>query len=245
MIENLIDDIPADLASRAYGLTSHSPSQLGKLARDDYARILTADHEELLAAAVKHGADLSPHFSTYRAKCAELYRAALSAQSREASPGIIGPANFPSRRMEKIRRGISKRWAGFSDFRERAKNAIRRDLAGYVKPVSDPSTVTRVTGPLATIEDDPSVNRVRLIYSGKPDATVRSALKGQGFRWSPTNTAWQAIRSHAALEKAKHFAGLIETSIEQPKDTPSPTFNRYSDMTLGQLIGLLPERARP
>jgi hypothetical protein len=34
-------------------------------------------------------------------------------------------------------------------------------------------------------------NRVQIIFPGKPDSSVRSLLKSNGFRWSPMNGAWQ------------------------------------------------------
>lgn len=34
-------------------------------------------------------------------------------------------------------------------------------------------------------------NRLQIIFDGKPDDTTRQALKQNGFRWSPRNSAWQ------------------------------------------------------
>lgn len=35
------------------------------------------------------------------------------------------------------------------------------------------------------------LNRLQIIFDGKPDEETRSALKSNGFRWSPKNGAWQ------------------------------------------------------
>ena len=35
------------------------------------------------------------------------------------------------------------------------------------------------------------VDRIQLIFDGKPEAEVRTILKSNGFRWSPRFTAWQ------------------------------------------------------
>ena len=41
------------------------------------------------------------------------------------------------------------------------------------------------------VERDAESVRLRIIFDGVPDAETRAALKGEGFRWSPKNQAWQ------------------------------------------------------
>lgn len=67
----------------------------------------------------------------------------------------------------------------------------------------------------ATISE--SDNRVRIVFPCVPVEPVRKALKGAGFRWSPTAGAWQRMASAAAWFEGKrvlatHAPNLVTAS---------------------------------
>ena len=49
------------------------------------------------------------------------------------------------------------------------------------------------------------INRVQIIFDGKPDEATRRELKSWGFRWAPSEGAWQAQRTPEALARAKRL----------------------------------------
>lgn len=50
-----------------------------------------------------------------------------------------------------------------------------------------------------------SDNRIRLFFDGKPDQEMIKKLKGRGFRWSPSNMAWQRQLTRDAVYAAKNI----------------------------------------
>lgn len=55
------------------------------------------------------------------------------------------------------------------------------------------------------IVDNVQLNRLQIIFNGKPSADIRNDLKKNGFKWSPTNTAWQRFRSATSTAIAKQL----------------------------------------
>ena len=57
------------------------------------------------------------------------------------------------------------------------------------RAVMEPSTKAAYQG--AEIVAAPADNRARILFDGKPSQEVISDLKKSGWRWSPSNGAWQ------------------------------------------------------
>ena len=53
-------------------------------------------------------------------------------------------------------------------------------------------------------------NRVQLIYDEKPDADTRAKLKANGFRWAPSQKAWQRQLNSAGMYAAREVAPPVE-----------------------------------
>lgn len=51
-------------------------------------------------------------------------------------------------------------------------------------------------------------NRLQIIFYGKPDDKTRQALKSNGFRWSPRNSAWQRQLTTNAEHAARRALNL-------------------------------------
>ncbi|MDR1838256.1 MAG: DUF3560 domain-containing protein [Treponema sp.] len=54
------------------------------------------------------------------------------------------------------------------------------------------------------------INRVQFLFPSKPSEEVRSLLKSNGFRWAPSESAWQRQRTQIAIRTAKDLIPQLE-----------------------------------
>lgn len=59
------------------------------------------------------------------------------------------------------------------------------------------------------IIDNLEAQRLQIIFPDKPDLNTRTELKKHGFRWCPTNSAWQRYRSPEAETAAKEIVNKL------------------------------------
>jgi len=60
-----------------------------------------------------------------------------------------------------------------------------------------------------TLVENVEINRLQLVFPGKPAAEVRTKLKQSGFRWSPTEGAWQRQLSNSAKYAAQEIVKAL------------------------------------
>lgn len=54
-----------------------------------------------------------------------------------------------------------------------------------------------------------AIDRLQIVFPGKPNEEMRRRLKSRGFRWSPRNTAWQRQLTSNAIAAAFNIIGVV------------------------------------
>ena len=60
-------------------------------------------------------------------------------------------------------------------------------------------------------------NRVQILFDDRPDADIRSELKHAGFRWAPSQGAWQRMLNQNGVYAAKSVTEKWMTPTDQPE----------------------------
>jgi hypothetical protein len=95
---------------------------------------------------------------------------------------------------------------GFADYQLSNNNAnIRRirERIGSLQAAPEQVRPEREVKGI-TVKEDAGENRLMLLFPGKPEDPIRRSLKAAGFRWSPTNGAWQRQLNNAARAAADY-----------------------------------------
>ena len=69
-----------------------------------------------------------------------------------------------------------------------------------------------------TVKSNTQDNRLQILFDEKPDADLRTELKRNGFKWSPTAGAWQRQLNHNAFFAANGIAAIQPLTGERPTD---------------------------
>lgn len=150
-------DIPRDLATRAFSGTSMTPEKRGEMFINEYAAELKADWERLAKEAdTPEKRDLlEVLFWEYRQKYAAAYKDWLYSHSRCISSFISGPSNFNVTRAEKRNRVERKRLERVFEVRKTILNSIQYALHPEWRPIraGDGDAVDRLKDKIRKAEE--------------------------------------------------------------------------------------------
>lgn len=199
----------ADIAHRRLG----EYLDFQKRARAAVIRNLRPDLQPIRSS----DSDAVARYQEELAKLEEL-QAAMKAINAAHKRFLKDPATLVSSGLDEAKQKIVReyvpnyRWEPhpFAPYQLSNNNANVRRVKERIAQVSatQAQPVQELAGTAARLEDDPPANRVRLFFPGKPAEEVRTTLKRNGFRWSPTIGAWQAYRNYRTIETAKAVAGV-------------------------------------
>jgi len=180
---------------------SHSPRQ-----RADSAILGAVETIGDGIAALTDKRASAEQIEEWTAKAIKLWLAWQAAGARTANPMITGPANFPVARNEKANAVERKRGEEFYLFAQRPIAWLERRHRSAEKAALSESATTvehrALHFPGVKLVQNEILDRIQLLFDGKPAPETISALKGEAFRWSPREGAWQRKNTNNGVQAA-------------------------------------------
>ncbi len=131
--------------------------------------------------------------------------------------------------LEVLRPDYMKR-VGFASYQLTNNNAnikrMRDRIIRLEREAGRPEQTDRemaIDGTLMTVSENRDTNRLQLFFNGKPPAEIRTKLKDNGFRWTPSQGAWQrqltanARRTLERIAQGPEMEALLVIVDEPPK----------------------------
>jgi len=161
--------------------------------------------------------------AAWRDKAIGLWLAYEAAGARTANPMVTGPANFPVDRNRKALDSERRRGEEYYAFVDHPNQYLQRLKRSADKAAlsAEAATVEHRTleFPGVKLVQNTTLDRVQLLFDGKPEPETIATLKGEAFRWSPREGAWQrkntnngVLASYRVLRSMGHEKGSIVRS---------------------------------
>lgn len=174
-------------------------------ALDEVTRIKEQIEQLIYAQQVIKSSDADA-LEQLRAKLAEAE--ALQAEMKAANAyyrkhkTMKGYKDYSDETAARLDESIKRSWYGvpFASFELTNNNAKIRSTKARIAELErlkssaetqEESAEGKYTDAPFEVVENAEIMRLQLIFDGKPDAETREILKKNGFRWSPTNGAWQ------------------------------------------------------
>ena len=133
---------------------------------------------------------------------------------------LEGCPELTAEQVEKVKASMSQDWrkdpVPFPSYLLTNNNANIRRVRQRIEELRQKTEFVGWTFPGGEAKVNEAENRLQLIFEDKPDADTRQALKSEGFKWAPSQGAWQRQLNQNAIRAAARLDFL------RPEDGKSP-----------------------
>lgn len=211
MIE--IKEIPYETARRAWLNISFKPEERAKQAMESFAEEMENILKKIKSEWLENYEELIQY---YFDKKYNLYIDWLYKMSRCFSVMITGPAKFNNRAHEKANKSEHKALEEYVNYNilKRLEKKIK-----YIKKREEIESREEDSVIILKNDDFELINnkkeeRVQFLFQDKPSEEIRTLLKNNAFRWSPSKGAWQRKNTINGLSVAKNIVKKLGVDYE-------------------------------
>jgi hypothetical protein len=142
----------------------------------------------------------------------------------EQVKALMDELNIPEGKAYKITTPDFAKRIGFPSYMLTNNNANIRRIKDRIATLEKLATVQDEEFDLpgnVSLRINTDANRLQVLFPGKPDYNVRSELKGYGFKWAPSEEAWQ--RHLSGVHNVEYYKNwltkLLSPKVEEVRST--------------------------
>ncbi|WP_113638526.1 DUF3560 domain-containing protein [Nubsella zeaxanthinifaciens] len=122
--------------------------------------------------------------------------------------GFLKIANATEKLWEELTTPNVMGYIGFASYSLSNNNANIRQVQNRIAQLKNHAERQQIDKTIngISILENTEANRLQIIFEGKPSEETRKRLKARGFRWSPSEGAWQRHISNDAYHSAMAIA---------------------------------------
>lgn len=142
----------------------------------------------------------------------KLVNKAIRLKDMKKGDEVLRDMGYSDEQIKKLREPDFCGRIGFPDYALQNNNAnIHRveDRLKGLKATKEKGTI-ETENQFFRIVENTDIMRLQIFFDGKPEPEVRDILKSNGFRWAPSQSAWQRQLTNNALYSLKKIIEQLE-----------------------------------
>ena len=128
---------------------------------------------------------------------------------------LEGCPELSAEEVQKLKAGMARSWRAdlkpYESYALTNNNAVIRQTKKRIEELSAKAETEYEgwTFEGGEVVINTEMNRVQIIFDGKPDEDMRAKLRHNAFKWAPSQGAWQRQYTRNALYAAKEVTGAV------------------------------------
>jgi hypothetical protein len=186
----------ADLREEVSGIPFGQPILVGHHSEGRHRRTIERAHN-----AMRRGVDAQKHAAELDRRADGVGRGGISSDDPDAVAKLREELLRLEARQEAIKARPHESW----ELSNNGANMRRiRDRIAQLERNATRETKETTPAPGVRIVQNAEANRLQIFFEGRPAAEIRDDLKAAGFRWAPSEGAWQRHLSTNAVWSAEY-----------------------------------------
>lgn len=180
----------------------------------------TKDYRHSVDAAFEIVADVPDHAQEKALYYADMYAKKLAENINKGfhielmcpSVMISGAGNFPVRKKEKQNEARDRNYKEYERIKGYLDKIKQLKNSKPIEPSNQPNK--EYDREYFRVIENEEIDRLQIVFDGKPSDDIRAILRSNGYKWSPKNKTWQRQLTDNARESVARVERGMQSLVQ-------------------------------